>query len=166
MAWNEADEKTFISLLVPITNQSSLISTTIYQRTLKELFVSFLFYFLHHPYRCYSRVFTKIDDMELHHEKHEAVASAGGQTVQRHHLGDGMTLSGLRRAISQVSMLVVKATTSGESAWREECLKYAFSSLPSSSLPFFWFLSLPSTSTHLNKHRVILSLANLNNNST
>lgn len=43
------------------------------------------------------------------------------------HLGDG--LSGLRRAISQVSMLVVKATTSGESAWREECIKYASSRL-------------------------------------
>ncbi|XP_071563654.1 ATP-sensitive inward rectifier potassium channel 12 isoform X3 [Temnothorax nylanderi] len=33
-------------------------------------------------------------------------------------------LSGLRRAISQVSMMVVKATTSGEAAWREELLKY------------------------------------------
>ncbi|EZA52802.1 ATP-sensitive inward rectifier potassium channel [Ooceraea biroi] len=33
-------------------------------------------------------------------------------------------LSGLRRAISQVSMIVVKATTSGEAAWREELLKY------------------------------------------
>ncbi|XP_011298552.1 G protein-activated inward rectifier potassium channel 3 isoform X2 [Fopius arisanus] len=45
-------------------------------------------------------------------------------TAHRLHLGDGITLSGLRRAISQVSMLVVKATTSGETAWREECLKY------------------------------------------
>lgn len=44
----------------------------------------------------------------------------------RGHLGDGMTLAGFRRAISQVSMLVVKATTSGEASWREECLKYAF----------------------------------------
>ncbi|XP_077266724.1 ATP-sensitive inward rectifier potassium channel 12-like isoform X2 [Temnothorax americanus] len=33
-------------------------------------------------------------------------------------------LSGLRRAISQVSMMVVKATTSGEAAWRDELLKY------------------------------------------
>ena len=41
------------------------------------------------------------------------------------HLGDGLGLSGLRRAISQVSMLVVKATSSGEAAWREECIKYA-----------------------------------------
>ncbi|KAK1124301.1 hypothetical protein K0M31_006673 [Melipona bicolor] len=40
------------------------------------------------------------------------------------HLGDGMTLSGLRRALSQVSMLVVKATTSGEAAWREELQKW------------------------------------------
>ncbi|XP_008203021.1 G protein-activated inward rectifier potassium channel 4 [Nasonia vitripennis] len=46
---------------------------------------------------------------------------------QQQHLGDGgagMALAGLRRAISQVSMLVVKATTSGEVAWREECQKY------------------------------------------
>ncbi|KAF7392491.1 hypothetical protein HZH66_008324 [Vespula vulgaris] len=43
-----------------------------------------------------------------------------------HHLGDGGTaFSGLRRALSQVSMLVLKATTSGEAAWREELLKYA-----------------------------------------
>ncbi|CAL7934930.1 unnamed protein product [Xylocopa violacea] len=40
------------------------------------------------------------------------------------HLGDGMAFSGLRRALSQVSMLVVKATTSGEAAWREELQKY------------------------------------------
>ncbi|XP_076235323.1 uncharacterized protein LOC143179825 isoform X2 [Calliopsis andreniformis] len=40
------------------------------------------------------------------------------------HLGEGMALSGLRRALSQVSMLVVKATTSGETAWREELHKY------------------------------------------
>ncbi|XP_017888097.1 inward rectifier potassium channel 2-like isoform X2 [Ceratina calcarata] len=40
------------------------------------------------------------------------------------HLGDGMAFSGLRRALSQVSMLVVKATTSGETAWREELHKY------------------------------------------
>ncbi|XP_020300464.1 G protein-activated inward rectifier potassium channel 3-like isoform X2 [Pseudomyrmex gracilis] len=33
-------------------------------------------------------------------------------------------LSGLRRAISQVSMMVVKATTSGEAVWCEELLKY------------------------------------------
>ncbi|XP_033335912.2 uncharacterized protein LOC117226057 isoform X2 [Megalopta genalis] len=39
------------------------------------------------------------------------------------HLGDGMALSGLRRALSQVSMLVVKATNSGETAWREELHK-------------------------------------------
>lgn len=32
-------------------------------------------------------------------------------------------LSGLRRAISQVSMMIVKATTSGEAACREELLK-------------------------------------------
>lgn len=32
-------------------------------------------------------------------------------------------LSRLRRAISQVSMMVVKTTTSGEAAWREELLK-------------------------------------------
>ncbi|XP_014205713.1 G protein-activated inward rectifier potassium channel 3-like isoform X2 [Copidosoma floridanum] len=44
---------------------------------------------------------------------------------QHHYLGDpGMTLAGLRRAISQVSMLVVKATSSSEAAWREECQKY------------------------------------------
>ncbi|KAK2576338.1 hypothetical protein KPH14_005697 [Odynerus spinipes] len=48
-------------------------------------------------------------------------ASVGGKL----HLGDGGTaFSGLRRALSQVSMLVVKATTSGEAAWREELLKY------------------------------------------
>lgn len=40
------------------------------------------------------------------------------------HLGEGMALSGLRRALSQVSMLVVKATTSGEAAWRDELHKY------------------------------------------
>lgn len=40
------------------------------------------------------------------------------------HLGEGMALSGLRRALSQMSMLVVKATTSGETAWREELQKY------------------------------------------
>ncbi|XP_076655978.1 uncharacterized protein LOC143360731 isoform X2 [Halictus rubicundus] len=39
------------------------------------------------------------------------------------HLGDGMAFSGLRRALSQVSMLVVKATNSGETAWREELQK-------------------------------------------
>ncbi|KZC05712.1 ATP-sensitive inward rectifier potassium channel 12 [Dufourea novaeangliae] len=39
------------------------------------------------------------------------------------HLGDGMALSGLKRALSQVSMLVMKATTSGETAWREELQK-------------------------------------------
>lgn len=52
---------------------------------------------------------------------------AESATVQHRtiNLGDSMTLSGLRRAISQVSMLVVKATNSGEAAWREECLKYA-----------------------------------------
>ncbi|XP_044016938.1 inward rectifier potassium channel 2-like isoform X2 [Aphidius gifuensis] len=51
---------------------------------------------------------------------------AESATVQHRtiNLGDSMTLSGLRRAISQVSMLVVKATNSGEAAWREECLKY------------------------------------------
>ncbi|KAG7210449.1 hypothetical protein KM043_011978 [Ampulex compressa] len=38
------------------------------------------------------------------------------------HLGEG--LSGLRRALSQVSMLVVKATTSGEAAWLDELHKY------------------------------------------
>lgn len=43
------------------------------------------------------------------------------------HLGEGMALSGLRRALSQVSMLVVKATTSGEAAWREELQKYVAS---------------------------------------
>lgn len=32
-------------------------------------------------------------------------------------------LSGLRQAISQVSMMIVKATTSGEAACREELLK-------------------------------------------
>ncbi|XP_012224310.1 ATP-sensitive inward rectifier potassium channel 12 isoform X2 [Linepithema humile] len=41
-----------------------------------------------------------------------------------HHLSEMGRLSGLRRAISQVSMMVVKATTSGEAAWREELLKY------------------------------------------
>ncbi|KAJ8664348.1 hypothetical protein QAD02_006010, partial [Eretmocerus hayati] len=39
------------------------------------------------------------------------------------HLGDGLA-TGLRRAISQVSMLVVKATNSSEAAWRDECQKY------------------------------------------
>ncbi|XP_048507494.1 inward rectifier potassium channel 2-like isoform X2 [Athalia rosae] len=42
----------------------------------------------------------------------------------RSHLGDNIALSGLRRAISQVSMLVFKATSSGEAAWREEFHKY------------------------------------------
>lgn len=40
------------------------------------------------------------------------------------HLTEGMAFSGLRRAISQVSMMVAKATTSGEAAWREEIIKY------------------------------------------
>ncbi|XP_078035972.1 uncharacterized protein LOC144469487 isoform X2 [Augochlora pura] len=44
------------------------------------------------------------------------------------HLGDGMALSGLRRALSQVSMLVVKATNSGETAWREELHKRSHTS--------------------------------------
>lgn len=58
--------------------------------------------------------------------EHKPESAAGAvNTVHQHHLGDGMALSGLRRAISQVSMLVMKATTSGEVAWREECLKYA-----------------------------------------
>ncbi|XP_011503132.1 PREDICTED: ATP-sensitive inward rectifier potassium channel 12-like isoform X2 [Ceratosolen solmsi marchali] len=35
-----------------------------------------------------------------------------------------IAFSGLRRAISQVSMLVGKATSSGEVAWHEECQKY------------------------------------------
>ena len=44
---------------------------------------------------------------------------------QSAHLGDGLALSGLKRAFSQVSMMVAKATTSSEAAWREELLKYA-----------------------------------------
>ncbi|XP_033215316.1 inward rectifier potassium channel 2-like isoform X2 [Belonocnema kinseyi] len=50
------------------------------------------------------------------------------------HLGDGLGLSGLRRAISQVSMLVVKATSSGETAWREECIKYRHAKFSSKRL--------------------------------
>lgn len=41
-----------------------------------------------------------------------------------HHLGDLGLGAGLRRAISQVSMIVAKATSSGEVAWREEAQKY------------------------------------------
>ncbi|KAK0085386.1 hypothetical protein PV325_005296 [Microctonus aethiopoides] len=62
------------------------------------------------------------DDM-----KQSSIADGEGTSAtcpHRGHLGDGMTLAGFRRAISQVSMLVVKATTSGEASWREECLKY------------------------------------------
>lgn len=58
-------------------------------------------------------------EMDLYQEHDEVTASA----IQQHHLTDGVALTGLRRAISQVSMLVVKATNSGEAAWREECLK-------------------------------------------
>ncbi|XP_066587883.1 inward rectifier potassium channel irk-1-like isoform X2 [Prorops nasuta] len=46
------------------------------------------------------------------------------QQQQHHHLGENMGFAGLRRAISQVSMMVVKATTSGEAAWRDELHKY------------------------------------------
>lgn len=46
-------------------------------------------------------------------------------TTGQHYLSDpSMAFAGLRRAISQVSMLVVKATNSSEAAWREECQKY------------------------------------------
>ncbi|KAH0546620.1 hypothetical protein KQX54_012356 [Cotesia glomerata] len=57
--------------------------------------------------------------MDSYQENDEVMAS-----VIQHHLTDGVALMGLRRAISQVSMLVVKATNSGEAAWREECLKH------------------------------------------
>ncbi|XP_015590645.1 inward rectifier potassium channel 2 isoform X2 [Cephus cinctus] len=60
-------------------------------------------------------------------ESNNATTKSAVESLQepsKTHLGDGMALSGLRRAISQVSMLVYKATTSGEAAWREECLKY------------------------------------------
>ncbi|KAM0730653.1 ATP-sensitive inward rectifier potassium channel 12 [Formica fusca] len=40
------------------------------------------------------------------------------------HLGEKSKLSELRRTMSQVSMMIIKATTSGETAWREELLKY------------------------------------------
>ena len=53
------------------------------------------------------------------------------------HLGEGMAFSGLRRALSQMSMLVVKATTSGETAWREELQKYV-----SQSFLFLFFQRL------------------------
>lgn len=62
-------------------------------------------------------------------EEHMArdVVERQAEIAKGTHLGDGLPLSGLRRAISQVSMLVVKATSSGEAAWREECIKYASS---------------------------------------
>lgn len=66
-------------------------------------------------------------------ESHATEAAA--TDVHRVHLGDSLTLAGLRRAISQVSMLVVKATTSGEAAWREECLKYDILKDPNSHSP-------------------------------
>lgn len=56
-------------------------------------------------------------------------SSASSPLMHQQHLvadiavGGGMA-AGLKRAISQVSMLVFKATTSGEVAWREECQKY------------------------------------------
>ncbi|XP_058796528.1 inward rectifier potassium channel 2-like isoform X1 [Phymastichus coffea] len=57
-----------------------------------------------------------------------AAAAVAAQPTGVLHLGDhgvgGGVAAGLKRAISQVSMLVVKATTSGEVAWREECQKY------------------------------------------
>ncbi|XP_034933941.1 G protein-activated inward rectifier potassium channel 3 isoform X2 [Chelonus insularis] len=53
-----------------------------------------------------------------------AVEGTSAPCLERLHVSDGIALSGLRRAISQVSMLVGKATNSGESSWREECLKY------------------------------------------
>lgn len=57
------------------------------------------------------------------------------------HLGEGMALSGLRRALSQVSMLVVKATTSGETAWREELQKYVFHFIPNFLFSFIDLVS-------------------------
>ncbi|KAL6446656.1 hypothetical protein ACFW04_001257 [Cataglyphis niger] len=41
-----------------------------------------------------------------------------------HHLGEKSKISELRRTMSQVSMMIIKATTSGEAGWREELLKY------------------------------------------
>lgn len=62
---------------------------------------------------------------QLHPPSHSSVQSTTLEQ-QTLHSNNSMTLSGIRRAISQVSMFVVKATNSGEAAWREECLKYAF----------------------------------------
>jgi hypothetical protein len=54
-----------------------------------------------------------------------ARASKMSDPETQQYLGESNTaLSGLRRAISQMSMLVGKATSSGEVAWREECQKY------------------------------------------
>ncbi|CAB0032254.1 unnamed protein product [Trichogramma brassicae] len=51
--------------------------------------------------------------IEQHHHHHQALTfSAGGLA------------GGLRRAISQVSVLVAKTTTSSEAAWREEFQRY------------------------------------------
>lgn len=68
------------------------------------------------------------------------------------HLGEGMALSGLRRALSQVSMLVVKATTSGETAWREELQKYVFHFIPNFLFSFI-DLGLVSGSFHGRSNR-------------
>ena len=63
----------------------------------------------------------RVTNMDGSTSKTLSPSSSGSGKI---HLGDGMALSGLRRALSQVSMLVVKATTSGEAAWREELQKY------------------------------------------
>lgn len=65
---------------------------------------------------------SEVSKMDGSTSKTLSPSSSGSGKV---HLGEGMALSGLRRALSQVSMLVVKATTSGETAWREELQKYA-----------------------------------------
>lgn len=62
-------------------------------------------------------------------------------------------LSGLRRAISQVSTMVVKATTSGEAAWREESLKYNITAVPRAGPLLSPLLSLKEVITAGNGRR-------------
>lgn len=74
------------------------------------------------------------EEMDTSPSKILSPSSSGSGKI---HLGEGMAFSGLRRALSQMSMLVVKATTSGETAWREELQKYV-----SQSFLFLFFQRL------------------------
>lgn len=84
------------------------------------------------------------EEMDTSPSKTLSPSSSGSGKI---HLGEGMALSGLRRALSQVSMLVVKATTSGETAWREELQKY----VDFHSHSFFLFFSMRFVSARNNE---------------